>query len=439
MILSSLSPVIWAIMSEIPQGTGNAVSGPGVNGQPLSAPSGGTETPGGVVGVEPNAPTGGQPSPPAANIPIEDGRFYVLDASRPDEGVMGLQLREAMHRGLQVDNLTSQLHNTQNQNTTLLQRAEAAEAQLAEINRQRELTTSLTQLGFGPQQGGVQPNPGSAPMPQGQGVAPIPQQGTDDPALALLQQQWRQDDGLPGAFGLPEGAPADPNAVPQGTVDPNGVPQGTIQSPGQPVTQTQNQPILNPAQFAESLMPVLDRMVQQRLSGVTQQLNSANQQGFQNLRQEWANRDSISTALNDSRNMRSATLQQQGLPQEQAKNILDLEDMSRLLERQAEELITAGNTVAGRQKLVEAGTLQSQAITARTQAQVNFQNNQAMNTFEQQIETDPFAALGVTEPGEMANNLTDPKAIQLANDTNFNKAAELVESRARIDSTAGVM
>lgn len=461
MLFSMLSPIATAIMSEIPPDSGNAATATGVGGQQLPAqpggPAGGTPAPadstpaGGVAGVDPNAPAGGQPSPPLANIPIEDGRFYVTDPARPTERVMGLQLKEALHRGMQVDTLQSQLHTTLNQNRTLLGRAEQAENRLAEITRQQDVAATLASMGVPTQQTGAQPLGGGPAPPvqptQTPGVPQTPPQGTEDPALALLRQQWAAEGvDTAGAFGFRAGEPGvDPNAQnPALGVNPSGVTPG-VPAPGvpappnQPVPQTQNPAILDPQQFAQSLMPVLSALVKQEMQPVLAQVQTANVQGLQQLRQEWANRDTIASTFDDARSMRSQTLIQQGVPEEQVRNILDLEDMTRVLERQAEGLMDQGNIEVARQKLAQAGTLQQQAIDARTAAQVSHQSNQAVQQFQQNVEHDAFAAHGVERPQDLPEDLKDPKAIQDAIANNFNKAAELVEARDRIDRTAGVM
>lgn len=448
MLLSMLSPIALGMMSEIPPNTnGNAVPGPGVGEQQLPVAPGANVVPGVPGAVDTNAPASEQSSPILANVPIEDTRFYVVDPARPEERVMGLQLREALHRGRQVDTLQSQLHQSQNQNTSLLARAEAAEAQVAVGQRQRDVVAALEGLGMTSQVGTQNLSGGNVPPagqpPQVPGVQQTPAPGTVDPALAILQQGWRTDDGIPGAYGLTPGTGVDPSATPQGTLTPQGttVPPVAPGPVGQTVPPAQNQIPLDPQALATQLLPILDHLVEQRMATVQGNLQNANQEGMQQLRQEALNRDNITSTVQNARAMRSETLTQQGVSQESITNILDLEDMSRVLERQAEGLIAGGQVELGRQKFAQAGQLQNQAITARTEAAMNHRQNQAYNTFQATIETDPYAALGVQAPdeGALPMDLKDPAAIQAAIQDNYNKAAQLVESRDRIERTAGVM
>jgi len=403
---------LLAILSEIPAGTGNAAPSGSAPPGPQQTAQG---TPG-VAGVNPAGTLPGpQPSPQPASISVEDAMFYVLDPKRPEETrFAGLQLREMAHRGLQVDRLQGELHTTQTAAQNAIQRAEAAEAQLAQIQRQDDVLSTLKNMGM---LTGQQANPLPTQQPGQSGLNGVNQQPPVGTAAGL--DEWGlPDSNIPGAYG----------------VDPN-------QPVQQPAPQAQNVAPENAQQLAETLLPLLDRLITAKIGDVNSLIQQQTQAGIQQLRQERATEDQIASTLTNTRQMRGQELLKLGLAADRTKNILDLEDMSRVLEREAEGLIatnTQENIMLAREKLQQSEGLKSQAINDRATAQIDYQQNERTRRFEAQIETDPYAALGVEDTGEVDLNLTDPLKIQEANQGTFSKATELVMARQRQDNAAGV-
>lgn len=430
-MLSWLTPLL-SIMSEIPAGNGNAVpngsvSGgaapkfPGLHGVSsggaVSSPGGASE---GATAVPAVAPTqSGQPSPQDANIAIEDTRFYLTDPNNPESRLVGVQLREAIQRGRQVDTLQSQLHTTQNLNKTLSEQLEAASARLKEYETEAAVAAQLTRMGVsspasGQQQVGV-PNP--------QGTQPQQQSYLD------MANQINAGEGTAAAYGFG----TDPGV---GTVDP--AQQQTQGNP--PVPEGQNSVFSDPQELAKQLLPVLDQLVAARVGNIQEQVQQQTQAGLDNMRQERAVQDQIGNTLQATRQVRAQALANLGIADDSSRNILDLEDMSAVLQREAEGLIGLGgqqNVALAQDKLRQAATMQQQAVNDRVQAQISFNNTQRQRQFDTQIENAPFAALSVEETTEPNYDLRGPREIAAANQAKLNKALELVEARSRIDGSTG--
>jgi hypothetical protein len=317
------------------------------------------------------------------------------------------------HRGLQVDRLQGELHRTQTAAQSAVQRAEAAEAQLAQIQRQDDVVKTLKSMGvLAGQQ--ANPSPGQQPVAGLNGVNAQPPVGT----AAGLDEWGLPDPNIPGAYGVNPNQPAQ-----------------------QPDPQQQNVAPDNMQQLAETLLPLLDRLVTAKLGDINSLIQQQTQSGFQQLRQERATEDQIASTLSSTRQMRGQELSKLGLDAERTKNILDLEDLSRVLEREAEGLIatnTQENIMLAREKLRQSESLKTQAINDRATAQVEYQQNERTRIFESQIESDPYAALAVEGPGEVDFTLTDPMKQRQVNQNTLNKATELVIARDRQDRSAGV-
>ena len=409
--LSAIKPISMHIMSEIPTdpaGTGSAV-GNGVQGAGLDFP--GLKKQDDQTGDPSSAtpaPKNGQPSPQGANTVIDDAAFYILNKNDPKGSrTVGLQLREAVQRGRQVDQLQSERHTWENENQALKEQRVADQARIRVLETEAAVREQMAQAGVG-----VAPQ---NPAP----VVPQNQQGVLTPQGTLQPDPWSYEDGTPGAYGYTPQPP---------------VPQGNVQ---QPVPQPQNTASPDPQGIAQQLRSIQDQLA--AIPNIEELVRQSTQAGFQQLQQERAVQDQVSGTLQANRQVRAEALHRLNVDPAEATNILDLEDMAAVFERASEDLLAAGdqNSLAGAQKkLRDADLMRTQAIEKRTQAQMAFQSGEEQRQFEQNFETAPFAAAGVEEQ-EVDYNLTKPQDITAANRANAQNAVDMAVARARIENTTG--
>ena len=154
----------------IPQlGSPVQTTGPGTPGTPAPTADPPAQIPGQTPAQAPAQPDGSPGvEPPASADPaaaspqlgtIAPTTYYMLDESRPDERILGTQIREAIHRARQVDTLQSRLHQAENERNTLRTQLEETRGTLLEITETQQLQYRLRFLGIPIEQTGVQQHP----------------------------------------------------------------------------------------------------------------------------------------------------------------------------------------------------------------------------------------------------------------------------------------
>jgi len=423
MLTAFLAPLL-SMMSEVPGRQGNAVSSNGVSSDAPSFPDlsrRSNDNVSGNDGVGDDAPPNPQPSPRPTSQTIDDATFYVMNPNDPEGSrVVGLQLREAAHRAKQVDSLQSQLHQRENENATLQQQLAQVKAQLQEMNTQRIVAEQLSRSPVSPQQP-------SAANAQAQTQAPqqgVPPQGTQQSDSLADGGDWDIGGGTQGVYGYQE--------------PPSGQLQGPQAPAQQPLAQTQNVATSDPQSLASQLIPIFRQIVREEVGDVKGLVQQETQSGFQQLQQERSLQDRIANTFNAARDTRAEDLRKLNVADDRIRNILDLEDMSAVLNREAEMLAgQPGDNIATVQaKIRDAATLQSQAATERANAIVSYQQIEKQRQFETEFETDPYKALDIEEP-DANYDLTNPNEIEKANQRSLQAAIQMAEGRERVDASVG--
>lgn len=418
---------------------------PQTNAEPGgNAGPGGTanqSVPGGNAGAAPGGGTPGSPQIPVDAPPgfIQPQEIYTLDPNNPDNRFTGVQMREAVIRAGQYDNLQSEFHRQQGELTTEREARQTAEQQLQEIREQENLTKYMQQMGYGPQQ------PAQPSSPQGQ----APNQSAPPAQQQPGQQPGVQGDGLgaDGDFLMNYGfAPSASPGQPDGSGNPASQPgsdQAGLQNPGTQANSPQS--LLNdPRQLALMMRAIIQdelsktstplqqiptlvgaavdqRFNQQaRQDGVRQSFQAGRQQLANDLLQKWGIEDSRSRDILDKWALSSASY-------EEASRLMQgqyADDNQRAQAQQvADEKIGQGNMFFN-------AALQD-AVTAAQEGQATRMQTEAQNA----LLSGDYVNMGEMEQPQM--NVWDPEQIAQITRANLQKGMEIAETQGRLQAVAG--
>lgn len=429
-MLLGLFPVIASIMSRNPGGQkGNSVSDSGVGEQA------GQQDTGDQSGQQASGEK--QTSPTALVSPLQDAQFYALDPNDPESRVTGVQLREAVNRARQFDGLQSSHHRLQNQYEQAQQEIEKLRNAVSEYQTASAVQRRLSEIGFDDalNQGSSYNQAAGNQMQSGVTQQP-PGQGTQDGSM----DDWGYEADTGEGFDMQYDEYGRP-IIGQAGQSRNPAQQGQhrqagANNPGAPISAET---------LARNLLPVFEKLIDSKLTPALQRFEQQSQQRIQQLERGMQDKEEIASAHAVNRNMRKSELVKLGLDDEQVTNILDYHDMSRTYERSAEELISEAQKQTdpqqraallnqAKEQMKHSTEFHAKAARAEAEAIANHEKLAKRQQFEANIETNPFAAVGVEEP-EVDYNLKDPKEIQNQNQDAVNRAIQMAEGIARMEST----
>lgn len=407
-----------------PQGkAGNSGGSQGQQGAASGAGSGGQA--GGNQQGSGNRMPGNRPGSAQPGV-VQPSEFYVLDPNNPNSRYTGLQIREAVTRANQYDNLQSEFHRTQNSLQRERQARVAAEQQLKAIKERENIANVVQQMTGGEAQ-------------PGQTRGQFQQQN---------RQQQGQQTGAPNA-----GGDADDDWLDSFMSD------SSFQSGGQAqMRQAQNASGANDAQSASSasswndprqvatmMQALIKQELAKTLTPIQQQLpqmvNQAVSQGFnqqarqENVRQSFhAGREQLADDL----------LNKWGVDKDRSKDILDkwalssanYEEASRLMnnqyrtpqeQQQAQQL--------AEQKIAQGNMFFNAALQDGIAAAQEGQQARMQQEAQQALLTGDYVDLGDRE--NVNPNVWDPNQIAAENQQNLQKAMEIAETAGRLQSVAG--
>jgi len=296
------------LLGDLPQANpGNTGNVPGPGGVAPQAGVGGNAATGSGVAAQ-GSPPSPVPAPPGIIQPQE---YYTLGPNDGDQRFTGVQMREAVVRAGQYDNLQGEFHRQERELSQERQGRETAERQVQEYQEQERLSNYMQQYGLG-----QQPNsPTSQPQNQSQQPQqPQPGQQPGVPLVGEVGEDWLANYGVPAA-GQPDGSAGLPG-------------QGANVQPGSPgaAPQPSSAPSAmdDPRKMAIMMKAIVDDSLSKTLTPMQQQLpelvNAAvnqrfNQQSRQdNVRESFqAGRQQLSTDLN----------QKWGIDPNRSRDILD--------------------------------------------------------------------------------------------------------------------
>lgn len=405
-------------------GSTDNLQGPGEAAPQAGGSGNAAPVPGGNPQGSPGTPV---PAPPGMIQPQE---FYTLDPNNPDRRFSGVQVREAITRAGQYDNLQSEFHRQQTELTNERDARVTAERQLTEIQERERLANYMQGMGYGPQdqpsspQG--QPPNQSQPQPQPQ---PVQQAGGQEGVDA--GDDWLANYGFQPS-GQPEGAnlvasnqqPGAPSAAPQ-----SNSPQGTN----------------DPRQLTLMMKAIIDDSLSKTLTPMQQQLpelvNAAVNQRFN----QQAQQDNVKNSFRSGREQLANDLNQKwGIDPVRSKDILDkwsmsqvnYDEASRLMQgTYADENQRAQATQLADQKIAQGNMFFNAALKDGIQAGQEGQSALYQQEAQQQLLTGNYVDMGdLAEPNR---NVWDPRSVDQVNTANLSKAMEIAETTGRLQAAAG--
>lgn len=426
---STSNPSI-AVAGSTPQANGSTVNSPGSGGGAPQVADGGN-----AVAAPGVAPQGSTPSSvPAPPGVIQPQEFYTLDSNNPERRFTGVQLKEAIIRAGQYDNMQGEFQRQQRDLAQEREGRENAERQLQEIQEKERLGNYMQQYGFGqPAQPGS--NTGQPPNQSQTSQPPQPGQQPDGQAGAEAGEDWLANFGSQSS-GQPEGTAGQPG---QGAISQPGSPGAT------PQTNSPQSPLNDPRQMAVMMKAIIDdslsKTVTPQLQNLPQLVDAAVNQRFTQQAQQANVRDSFQAG----RQQLSTDLNQKwGIDPARSRDILDkwtlsstsYEEASKLMQgTYSDDTQRAQATQLADEKIAQGNMFFNAALQDAMQAAHEGQSVRFQQEAQQQLLSGNYAQLGdLAEPNR---NVWDPNQVDQVNSANLTKAMEIAETQGRLQAVAG--
>lgn len=317
-------------MNQVPQGQGNSVNNSQAAGDQGAAAEG---------GVQAQASAGAQEVPKLSEI--SDTTYYMIDPNKPNERVLGTQLREALHRAKQVDNMQSNLHKTQAERDQLRDKLQNTDLELKQLQEQVRIQEQLKALGYSQ----AQPNKQVSDY-----------NNTDE---YLFNEQQQQPD-------------------------------------SQQQQQQQGVDVASP-DFFRKIQDMINESVGKAFEPVQQQIHSVTAEGLSDYQQERQTQDTIFRAIQQHEEQQAQDLRSMGAAETEIQRILDMERTATIKARAAEELLGAtgperDNSVSlGAIRWGEADNLRAEAMKARLAIAMAYEKTKPQAEAQQMLETGAYA------------------------------------------------